>query len=130
MARREFSKSDKVAIIKRATINGQVLCEHGLCRAVCRKWEIHHLEMDALQVDKSKKLTPKDGLLLCIPCHKEITKAQAPILAKAIRREAKHLGAKASKQKIPSRPKADREPKATFVSTSSMQSNIMRRFCQ
>jgi hypothetical protein len=63
--------------------------------------EVHHKNMDAMEIDKSRELTADDGLLLCIPCHKEVTKAQAPVLAKAKRREAKHLGAHRAKQPIP-----------------------------
>jgi hypothetical protein len=62
--------------------------------AIAYSFEIHHKYMDAMQVDKSRKLTADDGLLLCIPCHLAETAKQAPILAKAKRIEAKHLGVK------------------------------------
>lgn len=124
--RREFDKRTQVAIIKRATAGGQVLCER--CNALCRRWEIHHIEQDAMQTNKSAKLTPCDGVLLCKPCHDVVTKAQAPVLAKVLRIEAAHLGAKRIKAKIPSRPRAARERKLTFVDMGSMQTQMLRRY--
>jgi hypothetical protein len=103
MSRREFVKAVKVEIIRRATVNGAQVCEK------CRSWplktfEIHHLRMDALEIDKSRRLTAADGALWCIPCHDEETAAQAPILARAKALEASHLGAKsAPAKKIESR---------------------------
>lgn len=127
MARREFTKAVQVAIIKRATDGGGWFrCES--CRAAVVKFEIHHKDMDALEVDKSRKLKPEDGELLCIACHKEVTKAQAPVLAKALRREAKHLGAKKISVKIPTRPKVERAPKSTFIDNGSQQNQILRRY--
>jgi hypothetical protein len=124
--RREFDKRTQVAIIKRSTVDGKVMCER--CNALCRRWEIHHITMDALEVDKSRKLSPCDGVLLCKPCHDVVTKAQAPVLAKVLRVEAAHLGAKRVKAKIPSQPRAVRERKITFVDMGSMQSQILRRY--
>ena len=89
--RREFSKAVKVEIVKRATReNGETYCE--ACGLPCKLFEIHHLDMDAMQVDKSRKLTAADGKLLCIPCHDIETAKQAPVLAKARAREAAHVG--------------------------------------
>lgn len=93
MARREFTKTVKVEIIRRATVNGAQVCEK------CRGWplkafELHHLKMDALEIDKRRRLTVADGALWCIPCHAEETAAQAPILARVKAREASHLGVK------------------------------------
>lgn len=102
--RRNFDKRTQVAIIRRATADGKVLCER--CNALCKTWEIHHRDQDAMEVDKSRKLTPADGELLCKPCHKVLSKAQAPVLAKALRREAAHLGARRDKQPIKSDPHA------------------------
>jgi hypothetical protein len=109
MPRREFSKAVKIEIIKRATPAGTRAppwCEK--CSAMAARFEIHHLVMDALEIDKKRKLVAADGQLLCKPCHDEITKAQTPVLNKAKRREAKHLGVKDKKPQIPRRPPAPR----------------------
>jgi hypothetical protein len=101
--RRNFSTGLKVAIKDRATReNGQTYCEK--CGEPCKRGEVHHLEMDAMKIDKSRKLTAADGAFWCLPCHGEATKAQAPILAKAKARQAAHAGIKAPSRKMPSRP--------------------------
>jgi len=112
VSRQEFRQSVKVAIVKRATDDkGQIRCEQ--CQGVCRKYEIHHIRMDATEVDKTKPLTAKQGMLLCIPCHKAETKAQMAMLAKAKAQEARHLGVRKPTRKIASAPKPEverREP--------------------
>lgn len=141
MSRREFTKSVKVQIIKRATtIEGQVRCENPFCRAFVTRWEINHRHMDAMSVDKSRKLDLLDGELLCIDCHKAVTKAQAPVLAKVLRVEAKHLGARRDKQPIKSDPSAlksrrrppheGREPvprREMFVSLGEAASGVLAK---
>ena len=103
MNRRNFTRATMVQIIKRATDNvGVIRCEK--CQGVCVRFHVHHLAMDAMQVDKSAKLTEKEGQLLCEPCHKEITTAQMPVLAKSLRVEAKHLRAVKPAGKIKSAP--------------------------
>jgi len=108
MNRREFKKSVKVEIIKRAGLNHLVPnCEN--CGSSSRQFEIDHRDPDAMQIDKSRKLTAEDGWLLCIPCHDAKTKIDVAGIAKAKRVEAKHLGAeKPHKQKIAQKPKPDR----------------------
>ncbi len=94
--RREFSRAVKVEIIRRATVDGVQFCEREGCRALCKPgaWEINHRVMDAMEVDKSRRLTAEDGELLCSSCHKAETKAQMPALAEARSREQSHLGAR------------------------------------
>ena len=92
MSRREFDKKTSVVIIKRATVNGVVRCEE--CHGEAMRHHIDHTDPDAMQIDKSKKLTAEEGRLLCIPCHKEKTRKDVADIAKAKRREAAHLGAK------------------------------------
>ena len=100
--RREFGRQAKVDMCKRATNErGQIQCER--CWAFITKWEYHHLDQDAMQIDKSRKLTVADGELLCIPCHKEESASQAPVLAKVRAIEARHLGASRPKAEIKSR---------------------------
>ena len=91
MARREFSHNVKLEIIKRTMdAKGNLRCEK--CFGVVKKGEVHHVDQDAMQIDKQTKLTASDGQFLCRECHQEITSAQAPVLAKAKRREKKALG--------------------------------------
>jgi hypothetical protein len=111
MARREFKRSVRVAIIRRATkvTDGaglsSVFCEK--CGAIAKSFEIHHQREDALEVDKSKPLTAADGVLWCKPCHDEHTrKFSTPAVALAKRQEAAALGVeKPGKQKIAAKSK-------------------------
>lgn len=86
MARKEFSKSVKVAVIKRATKDGIVFCEE--CGALAKKWEIDHITPDGLLGEP----TLENAKLLCQICHSEKTKKDVKNIAQAKRREAKHLG--------------------------------------
>lgn len=107
MNRREFTKSVKVEIIRRATPNGTLMppwCEK--CDVMAHKFEIDHRDPDAMQTDKSRRLTAADGWLLCIPCHAEKTVKDVADIAKAKRREANHLGAKTAKAPIATDPDA------------------------
>jgi HNH endonuclease len=97
--RREFSQSDKIAIVGRATdAGGRVHCER--CGAWCRKradYQIDHIiaEGERPAADLMRKLTPADGQLLCVAvCHPQKTKADKGDIAKAKRVEAAHVGVK------------------------------------
>lgn len=93
MKRRNFTRAVAVEIVKRACAkreDGQPSCE--CCGAIGCKLEVHHKDMDAMQIDKSRKLTADDGELLCEPCHDPITSKQRKVLAKALAREARHVG--------------------------------------
>ena len=100
--RREFSTSARLGMIRRATRGLAVYCE--LCDCPCTRWEYHHIIEEELVVDKSAALTCDDGLLICkTPCHDDITATQSiPRVAKAKRREARHLGATRPKGTIKS----------------------------
>ena len=109
--RREFDAKTKGAIIKRATHEGVVRCEE--CRCAVSRWEIHHVKPDALEINKSAKLTPADGMLLCKHCHDELTRPFQTIIAKVKRQELKHLGAR-KKSKLSS---AEPQRRATTPTT-------------
>ncbi len=97
--RREFSAKVRLEIIRRATdATGTPRCEH--CGGVAKGGEVNHKAMDAMQIDKSAKLTAADGELLCGVCHKAETARQMPMLAKARHQERAHLGARTA----PARP--------------------------
>jgi hypothetical protein len=117
--RREFKKSVKVEIVKRAIpidIGAGARLRPNPEMAHCEKcglstkgrFEIDHRDPDAMQIDKSKPLTAADGWLLCLPCHDEKTAKDVADIAKAKRREAAHLGAKRDKQPIPQRAKGEK----------------------
>ena len=87
MARKEFSKAVKVAVIKRATVDGQVYCEE--CGSLTKgRFDIDHIRADGLLGEP----TIENARLLCSPCHAEKTKTDVAAIAKAKRREALHLG--------------------------------------
>jgi hypothetical protein len=69
MNRREFPRSVKAEIVKRAMDEkGRIRCEG--CYGVVRRFEIDHVIAEALVVDKTKALTAKDGQLLGYCCHR------------------------------------------------------------
>jgi len=86
MARKEFSRSIKVAVIKRATVDGKTFCEE--CGALAKRWEIDHVRADGLLGEA----TLENAKLICKPCHDEKTKSDVKSIAQAKRREAIHLG--------------------------------------
>jgi len=132
MRRREFTRQVKAEIVLRATnAQGRVTCEG--CGAVLKRgrrfYEVDHIIAEALFLDKSRKLTAKDGQLLgkaC--CHRGEdgkTAKDVGIIAEAKRREASHLGITGPKQKIrsagfrptraPRAPKPKLAPKTIFA---------------
>ncbi|MEQ1407728.1 hypothetical protein ABK249_22670 [Neorhizobium sp. Rsf11] len=101
MSRREFTKTVKAQIVKRAMLaSGEITCEG--CGLILGKkaYEIDHTVADALQVDKNAKLTADDGKLLGLDCcHKPKTADDKGKIAKAKRNEANHLGFKTAPAK-------------------------------
>ncbi len=95
MPRREFTRDVKAQIVKRAmNAAGLVACEG--CGLVLgkRPYHIDHTRPDALEVDKSRRLTADDGKLLGAECcHEDKTRKDVAMIAKAKRREARHIGA-------------------------------------
>ena len=87
MGRREFSKSVKVAVVKRATKDGRLFCE-GCNALVTGRFEIDHIRPDGLLGEP----TLENARLLCSPCHKEKTADDVARIAKAKRVEARHVG--------------------------------------
>ncbi|KSV78961.1 hypothetical protein N182_18355 [Sinorhizobium sp. GL2] len=122
MARREFTKSVYIQIVKRAMLpNGEIACEG--CGLILgkKKYHVDHTIADALQIDKSRKLTADDGKLLGVDCcHKPKTADDVAVIAEAKRREANHLGVKRQTKPIrsPGFPKsekaASRSPKPSL----------------
>lgn len=94
MARREFTRSVYAEIVHRAmNADGAIVCEG--CGLVLGKkpYQIDHTKPDALEIDKSRKLTADDGKLLGqVCCHAPKTAQDVKVIAQAKRREAKCLG--------------------------------------
>jgi hypothetical protein len=130
--RRNFTKAVQVEIKKRSMRDGQYYCEHEGCGALIKpgRGEVHHLVMDAMETDKSRKLTAADGEHWCKPCHKKVTKKQAAVLAKVKAVEARHHGVKP----VPQRPLRSRgftpaaKPEKAPLKRAMGETNLARRF--
>ena len=97
MARREFSKAIKVSVIKRTTRDGVTYCEG--CGALAKRWQIDHIRPDGLLGEP----TLANAQLLGECCYATKNADDTATIARAKRREAKHLGAKQSAGAIRSR---------------------------
>lgn len=98
MARREFPKAVKVAVIKRCTRDSVIYCE--ACAGMAKRYQIDHVIPDALGGEPI--LT--NAQLLCEGCYSVKNPQDTKDAAKAKRREAKHLGAAKTKGSIPAPP--------------------------
>ncbi len=109
MTRREFPRSVKVAVVKRATRESVVYCE--ACCAQAKRWQIDHVRPDGLGGDP----TLGNAMLICEACFSAKNPADTRAIAKAKRREARHIGVKTPPAvQIKSRgfTKAVRDPRA------------------
>ena len=86
MARREFSRAVKVAVVKRATRNSVVYCEG--CGLPAKKWQIDHIVADA----HGGEPVIENAQLLCDVCYGVKNPQDTTIAAKLKRVEANHLG--------------------------------------
>jgi hypothetical protein len=114
MARREFPKSVRVAVIKRATKNSAVYCE--ACGTLAKRFQIDHVRADGLLGEP----TLENAQLICEACWAVKNPKDTTAIAQAKRREAKHLGASRPTGKLRGAPfpksaqaqhRADRDPK-------------------
>lgn len=102
--RREFPSSIREEIVRRAkNEREQITCEG--CGLVLghKAWELDHTIPEALVVDKTAPLTAKDGQLLGYCCHRgEDGKTAHDVadIARAKRREARHLGIPRSQRNL------------------------------
>ncbi len=110
--RRNFSQAVRTAAVKRATRDGVFYCEE--CKLPSKKKEVDHIIPDAM----GGKPILSNAMALCLPCHAEKTdKHDKPAIAKAVRREGKHLGATAQKPPMQGRQfeKTEKKAKVTKV---------------
>jgi 5-methylcytosine-specific restriction endonuclease McrA len=121
MARKEFPKSVKAAVILRATHGGNVICEK--CSALAKRWQIDHVIADA----HGGKPVIENAELICEACYSVKNPQDTTIAAKLKRQEAKALGVKTAPAKPiqsagfskPDKPKREGKPslppRAMFV---------------
>ena len=116
MARKEFSKSIKVAVIKRTTRDGVTYCEK--CGALAKRYQIDHINPDGL----TGQPVIDNAMLICEPCFIVKNAIDTGTIAKAKRREARHIGATKPQGRIKSAgfPKKERTPKIDFTQRRAM----------
>ncbi|MGY6250484.1 hypothetical protein ACXIUS_23550 [Bosea thiooxidans] len=100
--RREFTRAQKVAMLKRAMdVHGNIHCEGCGLNVTGKVVEFDHVIAEALVLDKAHTLTIEDGRVLgrdC--CHRAPgtkTARDLAAIAEAKRREAWHLGIRPSR---------------------------------
>jgi hypothetical protein len=125
--RREFSKSDKAEIMARCRVPTGWACEE--CGLIVQSGEVDHTIAEALVIDKTKKLTAKDGKFLCRPCHQGPegkTPKDKGIIAKAKRVESKYLGTEREKPKIKSAPLQSGKREPAIVKRPANETGLTR----
>lgn len=86
MARKEFPRSVKVAVVRRATRGNVVYCES--CGDPARKFQIDHAIADS----HGGQPVIENAELICENCYKIKNPNDTKIAAKLKRQEAKHVG--------------------------------------
>jgi hypothetical protein len=96
MKRREFTKTQKAEMIRRASNSkGEIRCEGCGLNITGKAVEFDHIIAEALVLDKTKKLAVADGQALGLCCHRGPdgkTASDVKDIAKAKRREARNTG--------------------------------------
>lgn len=87
MARREFPRAVRVAVIKRCTRDSNVYCE--ACGGLAKRFQIDHIIPDALCGEP----VMSNAQLLCEGCFSVKNPKDTKDAAKAKRREARRIGA-------------------------------------
>jgi len=111
MTRREFPKAVRVAVTRRAMKDGVLYCE--ACGGQAKRFQIDHIRPDGLLGEPILE----NAQLICQACWEVKNPKDTVAIAKAKRREAKHIGAVKPKGQIKSaafvksaRPHEGREP--------------------
>lgn len=104
MKRREFTRDTRAEIVRRATTDTGITCETcGATGLKPKQFHVDHSLADGLVLVK-KKLTARDGTVMCRACHKAKTDLDVAAISKAKSVEAKRMGIAAGpKKKIESR---------------------------
>ena len=85
MARAEFPRAVRIAVIKRATKENVIFCES--CGALAKKFQVDHVIADS----HGGKPVIENAMLICQPCFEVKNPQDATIAAKIKRQEADHL---------------------------------------
>lgn len=106
--RREFTRAQKVAMIKRAMdAHGNIRCEGCGLNVTGKVVEFDHVIAEALVLDKAHTLTIEDGRVLGRDCCHRVpgtkTARDLAAIAEAKRREARHLGIRPARRPLTSR---------------------------
>ena len=119
MARSEFPRSVRVAVVKRATKDNVIFCES--CGALAKKFQVDHVIADA----HGGKPVIENAMLICQPCFDVKNPKDTTIAAKIKRQEADHLRVKRpTKAKSPAPPKRERVSKAPVARQFSIYREI------
>ncbi len=110
MARREFPRSVRVAVIKRCTRDNGVICEQ--CGIPAKRFQIDHVIADALGGEP----VLDNAQLICDACYAIKNPKDTTAAAKVKRIEAKHIGAITPMRRLLSRGflKRERPQKASL----------------
>jgi hypothetical protein len=114
MSRRDFPKSVKVAVIRRATKDGVTYCEG--CGSIVKRWQVDHIRADGLLGEPRLE----NAQLLGPCCYGPKNANDKAAIAEAVRREAYHWGVNKKRR----REKAERPP----YCPAAGQPEIARRF--
>jgi 5-methylcytosine-specific restriction enzyme A len=104
MKRREFPRSVKVRVVKRATREGVLYCEK--CGFPAKKWQIDHIVADAIGGEP----IISNAELICNVCYSVKNPQDTRRAAKTKRQEAKTLGIRKPTATIRQPPKPDKPP--------------------
>ena len=119
MARSEFPRSVRVAVVKRATKDNVIFCEK--CGALAKKFQVDHVIADA----HGGKPVIENAMLICHPCFEVKNPQDTTIAAKIKRQEADHLRVKRpAKAKGPTPPKAPRVSKPAVANVGGIFARI------
>ena len=122
MTRREFPRAVRVAVIKRATKDSIVYCE--ACKGLAKRFQIDHIRPDGLLGEP----TLSNAMLICQSCWEVKNPQDTKTIAKAKRREAKHVGADKPKGTLKGRQFDKAERKHEGREPANGMSEIARRF--
>ena len=122
MSRREFPKSVRVAVTRRAMKDGVLYCE--ACGGQAKRFQIDHIRPDGLLGEPILE----NAQLICQACWEIKNPKDTAAIAKAKRREAKHVGAVRPKQSIRSAPFPKRERAHEGREAAKGMTNIARRY--
>lgn len=123
MSRREFPKSVRVAVTRRAMKDGVLYCE--ACGGQAKRFQIDHIRPDGLLGEPILE----NAQLICQACWEIKNPKDTAAIAKAKRREARHVGVTRPDGQIQSRGFAPSEkPKREPLRVANGLTGIARQY--